>query len=777
MAESSVPRLTLPKVETENNSLKIRTGRHAGFLRIVLEGREGLVSKGKVSRREKDIVVSFQGAAISIEKNKVKLDYRVEKESVIFPRKTTEKLKTFSLKNPDRLVIDIYRKRGKTGKRVKPKMKLAQKAVGKKETEAPVMAPKEAPAGESDKTGTLQSEKPVTEEKIVFREDRTDIGNLEDIGDYIPKEYRIFWKRLKSGNSYGVLKELPLHQPENPEFLSAYHYLLGEANGRLKKYFPAIEEFRLAYIYAPDGLMKELALLKRADMYRKVKFYYEARAGYLVFITKFPSSGYIQRAHLGLAVSLSKIEFFSEAVKHYKKAGVMPEALFGLANALQRLGKIKEAKKAYDMAMLAAKTYPLTSPETYYLIGENLRMLGETGKSRKHLSAIDFGPYKDDTDISLGLIAMKESKIEEAIRKFKMAAGSLDERKKVRALFNMALAYIGDGEYEKSISSLENIRRNHVDSAMYKDTILLLARLYRIEGRFPEAVSLLKELVYGKKPPAETFGELEELMLETSRISSQEGGDELDFAGLWREIGQWLVDETREDFLLTIAGRLRGEREPFLNLSSWLVENASPKGKAKAAIDLADYYIRMGNIDMSRQYISIANLSNAVSVARDFRKTKDDILRIEAKISYATGDYAAALGKIGKIREFRKGDLDQLGAIISFMEESDPKVMKWAIGLYEKKINESEWDANYYIKLADILYTNNEKTRSLKYYRMAFQKNPDDEWTVYRLGKGTRMPESRVMFSRLKQGDTLLSRLAKTKLLEMDLLNKVKEVY
>jgi hypothetical protein len=33
------------------------------------------------------------------------------------------------------------------------------------------------------------------------------------------------------------------------------------------------------------------------------------------------------------------------------------------------------------------------------------------------------------------------------------------------------------------------------------------------------------------------------------------------------------------------------------------------------------------------------------------------------------------------------------------------------------------------------------------------------------------------MYGRLEKGDTLLSRLAKTKLLELDLLSKVKEVY
>jgi tetratricopeptide (TPR) repeat protein len=129
------------------------------------------------------------------------------------------------------------------------------------------------------------------------------------------------------------------------------------------------------------------------------------------------------------------------------------------------------------------------------------------------------------------------------------------------------------------------------------------------------------------------------------------------------------------------------------------------------------------------------------------------------------------------IKKYEEGDLKQLGNIISGINKSESKELEEAIAFYEKILNESEWDADNYLRLADIMYTNNDRVKSLKYYKIAYQKNPDDEWTIYRMGRGIGTPGSKDMFSRLQKGDTTVSRLSKTRLMEMDLLNKVEEVY
>ena len=76
-----------------------------------------------------------------------------------------------------------------------------------------------------------------------------------------------------------------------------------------------------------------------------------------------------------------------------------------------------------------------------------------------------------------------------------------------------------------------------------------------------------------------------------------------------------------------------------------------------------------------------------------------------------------------------------------------------------------------------MLLEDNKMNRALRYYRIAYGKDPDDEWTVYRLGYGESMPESKEMYNRLQKGGSLISRLAKTRLMEIDLQSKVDEVY
>ncbi len=223
------------------------------------------------------------------------------------------------------------------------------------------------------------------------------------------------WNLSNSYKPFRALRELSIYKPDIKS-LAIYHFIYGKAYEEIKNYLGAIEHFSLAFVYAANDDLKEVSLLKRADLYVKLGFTYEARANYLIFIENFPSSRYTTKAHLGLAKSLTKINLFREAIEHYKKAGKKPEALFGMANALQRLGKVKEAATAYAEAMLVDYTYPERSPETYYLLGENMRMAGKNADAKYYLTiAAKDSAFKDSASISLGLIAMEESNIEDGI--------------------------------------------------------------------------------------------------------------------------------------------------------------------------------------------------------------------------------------------------------------------------------------------------------------------------------------------------------------------------
>lgn len=732
---------TVPK--DDSDFLKVRSGKHPGFTRIVLEGHESIISGGTVSRKGKDIIVRFMDKDFEINKAGLPMICKADKDAVTFTLKEAGRMKTYSLQNPSRFVIDVYSGKEEVKQQTKPESKKTEKVIL---AAAPEEHNKDH-AGPKDRTAALKPEKRYEEE------------------DFIPEEYKAMWSLLEAGNFYTVLKELPGHKPDNTESLAALNYIYAKANIMAKQYLNAVKYLRLAYINAGDNRMKQQALLTRAGIYLELKLNYEARADYIVFVRDYASSPYIEKAYYGLAESLYRIGLFQEALDNYKKSGRSPEVLFGMANALQKLERVKEAKKEYDDALLLDKTYPESSPETYFLLGENMRMTGDTDNAKKHLSQIESGPFREHAMISMGLIAMEESNFKEAVKLFTTVAESREQKLNVQALFNLSLTYLKEGKFKEATSSLEEIRHNYIDSNMYKDTLLVLSKIYKKEGRFKKAVSLLKELVYGKQPPAEAFKELEEIVMKAEGNSLPEG---LTFVTLWNDVGQWLVDDTREVFLLKVAKRLRHEGKPFIDLCTWLVENASEGTRGIAAIDLADYYSGIGNTAISREYINIA---------KDSGESGDAALRVEAKILHSEGEETAAIKKILMIKEIEKSDLVLLGNVISGIKDPGMKEVEKAVAFYEKTLNESSWDAVNYIQLADIFYVRGDGDKAVKYYRMAYKIKPDNQWVMYRLGRDTDMPEAADMFSRLQKGDSLYGRLAKTRLMEISLMNKVKEVY
>lgn len=588
---------------------------------------------------------------------------------------------------------------------------------------------------------------------------------LDDI--IVPVKFEELWAQLQSGNAIGNLMKLPGIEPEGTEEQAFYYYLYGEGYNAGGKNIEAIDNLRLAYIYAENSNLKELALFRRAKVYEMMGLHHEARSNYLVFIDEFPASKRIKKAYLGLANCSQKLGFLNDAVQYYEKAGYDAVTLFQKANTLQKLERVEEAKKVYKSAMKADSSYPKKSFETYYLLGENMRLSGELEKAKEHFRSIQYGPFLDSAKISLGLIAMDEANVKEAGRNFLLASQSKNRDVKVRALFSLAFALLSVGQTQEAIEALEEIRFKHLDSDLYKDALVALARLYHKEGKIREAVSVIKELAYGKKPPAETFSELESIVLDLSEKKKNEESDELSFLDLWNEVDMWLLDESREEFLLRMASRLRYEGKPFIRLSNWLIEKGSSKARVKAAVGLADYFIGIGKIGLAETY-----MTRAV----DVEKPGDDALRVKAKILRAKGEYMSAVDTLALIKKFENEDLTFAGTLLLEMDRAKSERTDEAIAFYENKLNESEREADHYVRLADILYKNKYRRKALKYYRIAYGKNPDNEWVLYRIGSEDG-PRSKKLFATLDKSDTILGRLAKSKLLEIDLLNKIREVY
>jgi len=88
--------------------LKLRANYHPEFLRIVLEGAESIISKRIVNQKGNDIIVRFPNTSFKIYKEKMTITYRIDKDAILFSPVHFREFKVFYLKNPSRLIIDVY---------------------------------------------------------------------------------------------------------------------------------------------------------------------------------------------------------------------------------------------------------------------------------------------------------------------------------------------------------------------------------------------------------------------------------------------------------------------------------------------------------------------------------------------------------------------------------------------------------------------------------------------------------------------------------------------
>ena len=100
----------LPQMSiAEKYYLKLRTSYNPGYLRIVIEGAEEIITMAIVNQKGQDIVVSFPGTDFTLRGENAKINYRkTDKGTVAFSPGDFSGLKVLNLKNPSRLVIDIH---------------------------------------------------------------------------------------------------------------------------------------------------------------------------------------------------------------------------------------------------------------------------------------------------------------------------------------------------------------------------------------------------------------------------------------------------------------------------------------------------------------------------------------------------------------------------------------------------------------------------------------------------------------------------------------------
>ncbi len=571
---------------------------------------------------------------------------------------------------------------------------------------------------------------------------------------------------FKSNRPSEALKIFSQYQPRAEE-LYQYHYLYAKAFEMLKRPYESLVHFRLAYIYAPTEESRELTMLERADAYLNMKYFFESSLFFKLFLRQFPESHYVKKAHLGLAESLYRTRQFNEAVKHYEKAENISAALYGKANALHSLGMIKDANELYMNLISKDKKYLTTSDETTYNVGENLRQMGNSADAKIYLNSIKDPYFKQWAALSLGLISSAEARFDSAIKFFNVASQSADKQLRRKALLYLADAHIKTDKEEIARSKLFEIIDKHPYCKEHDAAILLLAQLFKKEGKLKESVVLLKQLVIRKTPDKNALDEIESLILDTKDMNSEE------FLNLWKSVGHWLMEPSRIQSLLRIADNLKTSGKPYLDLYRWLLKNGSENVKNESRLALAGFYADLGDTISARRYLQGMTI-----------KDDDGILRIQSKIFFSDNELQKAFEASMSIKNKKKEDLLLIAKTISTVND-----IKTAANLFEKTLNKFGGPPESHIKLADILYDLGKKSDALKYYRLiSIQKkhrnedfkviSDEIEWVNYRISRlSDNSKETNETLMELKDGKSILSRFAEADLKGMSILERSNRIF
>ncbi|MBI4766016.1 MAG: tetratricopeptide repeat protein [Deltaproteobacteria bacterium] len=539
----------------------------------------------------------------------------------------------------------------------------------------------------------------------------------------------------------------------DPSTATYYHFVYGRVLEKMNKTGEALEHYRSAYFHAPSEELKALAFLERAEAYFRIHNYYEAKTVFNLFLKKYGQSNQVTRAHLGLAQSLARIGNFSEALLYFEKAGEGPVALLGKADVLHRLGRFEEAHLQYLKGIAGDKHYFLNSPEHLFYYGENLFQMGNDQDALQYLTSNMADPsFKKKANLVLGRLALKTRKFEEASKLFSSALTAPDTLTRQEALFYLAETQASAGHKTQARQGYQEYWAKYPAGKDYEEALIKLGKLDLEEGRLEQSDRWIKELSCRSALKEKTLKELEWFLLKLKEKAP------LRMVSLWNFIGPKLLNISREPFLLLMTAALKGQVKPYLELQQWLAKNGSEPVKIQSSVALVQYQVDTGNLGGAKERIR---------TLRTLKVAGDEILRLEARISHAQMDYATACERLLSLKKMEAGDL-------SLFQDTllSARNVKAALGVFEKNLLRLGGNSSAYIKLADIYHEKGKKKEALHYYQKALENDPLNEWALYRAGHLMTGEEGRNLLSRIKSENSLLGKIAKAGLKEIEIQKK-----
>ncbi len=543
-----------------------------------------------------------------------------------------------------------------------------------------------------------------------------------------------------------------------PEDVSraAYHFIYAKALAERQKPLMAIEHLTKSYLYAPPGELRQLSFLLRAETYLKMGYFDEARTQFRVFERLFPESSYNLRAYRGLAVSLSETGSPAEAMLYYEKAGKGPEVLLEMANTSQRIGMTGQASGLYKEVYQKRPDLIQASDETRFLLGENRRLSGKLAEAQLYYASVRTNPFREKAELAQGLMELEGGKLESAADFFERVAHSADRHIARQALLHLAETRLRAGRAGDAKEALQAIRMNYPYCPEYDAALLQLGKIAVSEGHPETAVKLLNELVFRRNPSREALDQFESMIRE-----AMGKGDTARLLGLWKSVGPWLLDTSRERFLLATAEALRHQWRPFFDLARWISKRGSADIQRRSCLMMAGAYADIGNTAAARIYLIKGRVG----------ADPDEVRRTEAGIFIADGNKKAAAQALLGLRTIERADLPLLSEFITAAGSPG------AVGRLDAAIRRLGAGADVCLRVADIYFEMNKRAEALSYYRRALEADPANEWALFMAGSLMTGSEADNMLTTAGKASSRVGTVASAYLKERTVDKKLREIF
>ncbi|MBF0464955.1 MAG: tetratricopeptide repeat protein [Nitrospirae bacterium] len=329
-----------------------------------------------------------------------------------------------------------------------------------------------------------------------------------------------------------------------------------------------------------------------------------------------------------------------------------------------------------------------------------------------------------------------------------------DDKAMLRKIyFKLVNTQVKSGVLNEAKETLDVIKSMNLTTDEKNELSLMNVNMKLKGKKFKDAIDAIVEQLKSSPDSKELSDMLQNVLSEAMK------GDKKEFLSLWDSYGSYLLNPSREKFIMDVKNALKGQGKSYENILLWQSKNGPEKEKYNALRELSDMSSKAGDKSAAVKYLGQLKGLNA---------TPDEINRLEADMFYSNGDFRNAILKMMDLKELKKDDKK---IIVDTIGQIDDKARGAAF--FEKTINTLGASQSDYLLLADMYASAGKKEQAIKYYKQILQTDPGNDRALYGIATGSTGAEAGDALQKLSLINSTLGNYAKSMLQQKELDKKL----